>query len=399
MSAASTGLVSEMAGGAAAAQLAALSMPSSSKKKKNAAAAQCAGGSGAWNGNGREKGQPKQSDSSSTCADGKKGRPGPSPGSMSRYDSSLGLLTRKFTNLIQASISGAIDLNEAAAQLSVQKRRIYDITNVLEGVGLIEKKSKNVIAWKGAENAASQIESGGTSGGSSSRSTVAEELEAIRKEVGRYYEEDAMLDAWIDRLRNPSRDKALYCTPDDILTSHVLHSGAHRLDDFPEGAAHLYPTDQSTFAIRAPAGSTLEVPHPTEGLSAGERRFEMNICNRAGQAANAADLEPSAKKRGRPLKQEALHKPHNAALDPIEVFIISPSYQSINHPYPTGASAKRLKTTSFTTLHSNDFPAFPGEPLSSTGLSPSAYGRAYSPTLDFLPIFDDDEGISDFFMV
>jgi transcription factor E2F3 len=32
--------------------------------------------------------------------------------------------------------------------LQVQKRRIYDITNVLEGVGLIEKKSKNNIRWK-----------------------------------------------------------------------------------------------------------------------------------------------------------------------------------------------------------------------------------------------------------
>jgi hypothetical protein len=30
----------------------------------------------------------------------------------------------------------------------VQKRRIYDITNVLEGIGLIEKKSKNIIQWK-----------------------------------------------------------------------------------------------------------------------------------------------------------------------------------------------------------------------------------------------------------
>jgi hypothetical protein len=31
----------------------------------------------------------------------------------------------------------------------VKKRRIYDITNVLEGIGLIEKKSKNNIQWKG----------------------------------------------------------------------------------------------------------------------------------------------------------------------------------------------------------------------------------------------------------
>ena len=32
--------------------------------------------------------------------------------------------------------------------MQVQKRRIYDITNVLEGIGLIEKKSKNNIQWK-----------------------------------------------------------------------------------------------------------------------------------------------------------------------------------------------------------------------------------------------------------
>lgn len=39
--------------------------------------------------------------------------------------------------------------SQAANSLAVnQKRRIYDITNVLEGVGLIEKKNKNVIQWR-----------------------------------------------------------------------------------------------------------------------------------------------------------------------------------------------------------------------------------------------------------
>lgn len=38
---------------------------------------------------------------------------------------------------------------QAADSLAVkQKRRIYDITNVLEGIGLIEKKTKNTIQWK-----------------------------------------------------------------------------------------------------------------------------------------------------------------------------------------------------------------------------------------------------------
>ena len=66
-----------------------------------------------------------------------------------RYDSSLGLLTKKFIQLLQeASNHGVLDLNQAATKLGVQKRRIYDITNVLEGIGLISKKSKNNIQWK-----------------------------------------------------------------------------------------------------------------------------------------------------------------------------------------------------------------------------------------------------------
>jgi hypothetical protein len=43
-------------------------------------------------------------------------------------------------------------LSLCLAGLGVQKRRIYDITNVLEGIGLVEKKSKNTVHWTGARN-------------------------------------------------------------------------------------------------------------------------------------------------------------------------------------------------------------------------------------------------------
>lgn len=46
-------------------------------------------------------------------------------------------------------LSQVLNLNEASNVLEVQKRRIYDITNVLEGVGLLEKTSKNNIRWNG----------------------------------------------------------------------------------------------------------------------------------------------------------------------------------------------------------------------------------------------------------
>ncbi|GCB84480.1 hypothetical protein scyTo_0025045, partial [Scyliorhinus torazame] len=70
-----------------------------------------------------------------------------SPGEKTRYDTSLGLLTKKFVHLLSESPDGVLDLNRAAEVLEVQKRRIYDITNVLEGIQLIRKKSKNNIQW------------------------------------------------------------------------------------------------------------------------------------------------------------------------------------------------------------------------------------------------------------
>ncbi|KAI3360421.1 hypothetical protein L3Q82_002325 [Scortum barcoo] len=72
-----------------------------------------------------------------------------SPPEKTRYDTSLGLLTKKFVDLLAQSSDGVLDLNLAAETLQVQKRRLYDITNVLEGIHLIKKKSKNNIQWMG----------------------------------------------------------------------------------------------------------------------------------------------------------------------------------------------------------------------------------------------------------
>lgn len=66
---------------------------------------------------------------------------------VTRYDTSLGLLTKKFIDLLTTSTDGVVDLNECSQKLQVQKRRLYDITNVLEGIGMLEKKSKNQIQW------------------------------------------------------------------------------------------------------------------------------------------------------------------------------------------------------------------------------------------------------------
>ncbi|NXT49359.1 E2F6 factor, partial [Pluvianellus socialis] len=66
-----------------------------------------------------------------------------------RFDASLVYLTRKFMDLVKKAPDGVLDLNEVATMLGVRKRRVYDITNVLDGIHLIQKRSKNLIQWVG----------------------------------------------------------------------------------------------------------------------------------------------------------------------------------------------------------------------------------------------------------
>ena len=54
--------------------------------------------------------------------------------------------------LLHESKNRSLDLNDGSVALHIQKRRIYDITNVLEGVGLIEKEGKNKIRWCGTQD-------------------------------------------------------------------------------------------------------------------------------------------------------------------------------------------------------------------------------------------------------
>ncbi|KFQ08728.1 Transcription factor E2F6, partial [Leptosomus discolor] len=68
-----------------------------------------------------------------------------------RFDASLVYLTRRFMDLVKTAPDGVLDLNEVATTLGVRKRRVYDITNVLDGIHLIQKRSKNLIQWVGSD--------------------------------------------------------------------------------------------------------------------------------------------------------------------------------------------------------------------------------------------------------
>ena len=62
-------------------------------------------------------------------------------------ENSLCQLTKKVLEYIKNKKKLDININELVKDLCVKKRRIYDITNVLQGIGYIEKKGKNEIIW------------------------------------------------------------------------------------------------------------------------------------------------------------------------------------------------------------------------------------------------------------
>ena len=65
----------------------------------------------------------------------------------STQENSLGQLTKNFLNYIKTTGRKSININDLVNELSVKKRRIYDITNVLQGIDYLQKSGKNEIVW------------------------------------------------------------------------------------------------------------------------------------------------------------------------------------------------------------------------------------------------------------
>jgi transcription factor E2F7/8 len=73
--------------------------------------------------------------------------------SYSRKKKSLGILAENFLNSYQNFPKGStIVVDEAAIKLGVERRRIYDVVNILESICLVCKKHKNTYTWMGMEH-------------------------------------------------------------------------------------------------------------------------------------------------------------------------------------------------------------------------------------------------------
>ncbi|KAG8562203.1 hypothetical protein GDO81_015616 [Engystomops pustulosus] len=177
------------------------------------------------------------------------------PVTPSRHEKSLGLLTSKFVSLLQEAEDGVLDLKAAADTLAVrQKRRIYDITNVLEGIGLIEKKSKNSIQWKGVGPGCNTRE-------------IADKLIDLKAELADLEHQEHELDQqriWVQQsIKN--------------VTDDVQNTGLAYLTH--EDICRCFRGD-TLLAIKAPSGTCLEVPVP-EGVK-GQKKFQIHLKSSTG---------------------------------------------------------------------------------------------------------------------
>ncbi|XP_070687391.1 transcription factor E2F4 [Pempheris klunzingeri] len=178
------------------------------------------------------------------------------PQTPSRHEKSLGLLTTKFVTLLQEAKDGVLDLKAAADTLAVrQKRRIYDITNVLEGIGLIEKKSKNSIQWKGVGPGCNTRE-------------IADKLIDLKAELDDLALRENELDqqrVWVQQsIKNVTDDS------NNSPMAYVKH----------EDLCGAFKGD-TLLAIRAPIGTQLEVPIP-EAVLNGQRKYQIRLKSSSG---------------------------------------------------------------------------------------------------------------------
>uniref|UniRef100_A0ABI7XY62 Carbonic anhydrase 13 n=2 Tax=Felis catus TaxID=9685 RepID=A0ABI7XY62_FELCA len=177
-------------------------------------------------------------------------------GGSSRHEKSLGLLTTKFVSLLQEAKDGVLDLKAAADTLAVrQKRRIYDITNVLEGIDLIEKKSKNSIQWKGV-------------GAGCNTKEVIDRLRYLKAEIEDLELKERELDQqklWLQQSIKNVMDDSI-----NNRFSYVTH----------EDICNCFNGD-TLLAIQAPSGTQLEVPIPEMGQN-GQKKYQINLKSHSG---------------------------------------------------------------------------------------------------------------------
>jgi transcription factor E2F3 len=120
----------------------------------------------------------------------------------------------------------------------VPKRRIYDITNVLEGVGLVEKKLKNRIQWIGNSMETSEV-------------------------IDLFSTQEATLDFWTKEMERKIED--------------LLENNRELAYLTFEDLQNIHGSQKTMIAVRSPPGTSIEV------TSVSSQEQEINLHSESGE--------------------------------------------------------------------------------------------------------------------
>jgi transcription factor E2F3 len=123
---------------------------------------------------------------------------------------------------------------------------------VLEGIGLIEKKSKNNIQWNSKGM------------GLTSSGELRAELDALKKDINSLQGQEMMLDDYILLMQSSLRELA-----EDEENAQYAYTSMDDVRNLPKMKG------ETLIAIKAPPGTTLEVPDPDEGMEEPNRRYQI----------------------------------------------------------------------------------------------------------------------------
>ncbi|XP_036941328.1 transcription factor E2F6 [Acanthopagrus latus] len=155
-----------------------------------------------------------------------------------RQDVSLGVLTRRFLDIMLAAPDNSLDIRQVVCDMQCRRRRIYDVTNVLEGISLVERQSANKFKWIGKHQISSFLWN---------------DQEMFEREMESLKLVEETLDTLIKRCA-----QQLFDMTDDTESAalaYVTYEDIRRLAAFQE---------QTLFVVKAPEETKLEVPPPKE---------------------------------------------------------------------------------------------------------------------------------------
>lgn len=185
---------------------------------------------------------------------------------------------------------------------------------MLEGIGLLVKRGKNHVSWNEnpPESAADFLDgSEGTekekadsdSDGIESPPRInpkkpaknSAEYEELKKKLEQLKEEERQVDRYLEYLKEqaavfngrqpPSREQLAYLPPDVRNVPEQMYVQFEDITNMP-----AYKSE-TVIGIRAPTGTSLEVPDPDQGMKPGERRFEMYLSSKGTEQQSMRGAE------------------------------------------------------------------------------------------------------------